>query len=155
MNQKPLIIGWNEWLALPDLGVARVHAKTDTGAKTSALHVEFAGDYQHPDYPEEHWVEFGVLDDQGKLNVRHCVARVVDSRDVKNSFGQVEHRVVIRTGLRFGTAENPLLETEIDLTLTDRSSMRFSMLLGREAMRGLVWVDPSRALLVSKAMVVD
>lgn len=132
------IVGWREWVSLPDLGLPAIEAKIDTGAKTSALHA-FAMDTYEEDGVRK--VCFGVhpLRQNTGLEVFSC-ADVIDERIIVSSNGQEEHRVVIRTRLTLGVQTWP-----IEITLTDRSSMRYRMLLGRQAMRGRLLVD-SRAL---------
>lgn len=129
-----IIVGWREWVALPDLGLPAVKAKVDTGAKTSSLHA-FDLETFREDGRER--VRFGVhpLQDDERLTV-WATADVVDERSVTSSSGHEELRVVIRTPLRLGDATWP-----IELTLTDRRSMRLRMLLGREALAGRLLVD--------------
>jgi hypothetical protein len=129
-------VGWREWVALPDLGLPAIEAKVDTGAKTSSLHA-FAMDVFEEGGRRR--VCFGVhpLRDDEDLEVFAC-ADVIDDRVVVSSNGQEEHRVVIRTPLVIGGETWP-----IEVTLTDRREMSFRMLLGREALRGRLVVDPS------------
>jgi ribosomal protein S6--L-glutamate ligase len=143
MSHETLIVGWREWLALPELGIPAIEAKVDTGAKTSALHA-FAMDVFEEEGRQR--VCFGVhpVRNDEVTEVFAC-ADVVDERIIVSSNGQEEHRVVIRTLMRLGAVVWP-----IELTLTDRSSMRYRMLLGRQAMRSRLVVDPQRLYLHGK-----
>ncbi len=128
------IVGWREWVALPDLGLPAVKAKVDTGAKTSSLHA-FGIERFRQDGRER--VRFGVhpLQENERLVVR-AVADVADERLVVSSNGHEELRVVIRTTLHLGGGAWPA-----ELTLTDRRTMRLRMLLGRQALRDRLLVD--------------
>ena len=134
------IVGWREWVALPALGIDAIKAKIDTGAKTSALH---AWDQERYEIDELPWVRFFAhpLERDDDTVVR-CAAPLADYRWVMNSGGTRERRYVINTALGIGG------ETwEIELTLTNRDEMGFRMLLGREAMRGRLVVDPTQSFL--------
>ncbi len=133
-----MILGWREWASLPEIGIAAVHAKLDTGARSSALHVVDMETFQRLD---REWVRFWVDPDPRKPDfIVKCEALVADERLVRNSGGKGQIRVVIRTGLEIAGRAWP-----IDLTLTGRSQMRFRMLIGREAMRDRILVDPMRS----------
>lgn len=131
-------VGWQEWLAFPELGLPAVRAKIDTGARTSALH---AHDIKHVERDGETAVRFLVnpLFRGRKLAVA-CEAPVVDEREVTSSNGHTELRIVVEAMLRLGLSSDAP-EWPVELTLTDRRGMRFPMLLGREAMSGRVLVD--------------
>ncbi len=135
-NRPSIIVGWREWVALPDLGLPAVKAKVDTGAKTSSLHA-FDIETFREDGIER--VRFTVhpLQRNERLIVR-VVADVEDERTVVSSNGQEELRIVIRTRLHLGDGAWP-----VELTLTDRRSMRLRMLLGRQALEGRFLVDAS------------
>lgn len=134
---KP-VLGWREWVALPELGIDAIKAKIDTGARTSALHAYRISPF------EEHGrrrVRFAVHPVQRhRLPEVQCVADVVDERMVTSSSGHRERRVVIRTPLAVGGRTWP-----IEITLTDRDEMSFRMLLGRQALRRHVLIDPGRS----------
>jgi len=132
---EPLILGWEEWVALPDLGIPAVKAKIDTGARTSALHasaIEAHGDSAQP------MVRFNVNPVPGREDIRiQCSAPVIDRREVASSNGDREMRFVIASQIAIGGRTWP-----IELTLTNRLSMAYRMLVGRQAIRDDVFVDP-------------
>lgn len=121
-------LGWEEWLALPTLGLPALKSKVDTGARTSALHafdIEPFGPASHPK------VRFGVQPIPGRDDVViHCSAAIVDRRDVTSSNGEIELRYVIASEIAMGDRKWP-----IEITLTNRASMTYRMLLGRQALQ--------------------
>jgi len=128
------MIGWREWVSLPDLGIEFVKAKIDTGARTSALHT-FSLDVGHDGGRK--MARFGVHPFQSdEQTIVWCNAPVVDERQVRDSGGHQEWRFVIATDMRMGDRLS-----EIELTLTARDTMLFRMLVGRTAMRSYC-VDP-------------
>ncbi|MDA7914962.1 ATP-dependent zinc protease [Rubripirellula sp.] len=133
-----IIIGWREWLSLPDLGVPRIKAKIDTGARSSSLH---AYDIEQFEREGCSMVRFKVHPIQRREQLEICcLAEVHDIRSVRTSSGEATDRIVIQT-----TASWLDQTWTIDLTLADRSQMGFRMLVGREAMRGRMLVDPGRS----------
>lgn len=134
--QDPFVLGWEEWLALPELDLPAIKAKIDTGARTSALaavSVEEIGTEARPR------VRFVVRPIPGRDDVEvTCVADVIDRRDVTSSNGETEPRYVIRTMVRMGGREWP-----IEVSLADRGSMAYRMLLGRQAVKDDMFVDPA------------
>lgn len=136
----PLLIGWREWVGLPDLGAARVNAKIDTGARTSSIHAWEIMPYEKRG---RRWVRFIFhplqLDTDDGLT---CTAPVLDERLVRSSSGHAERRFVIRTTLALGGQSWP-----IEVTLAQRDQMGFRMLIGRTALRRRAVVDPSRSYL--------
>jgi len=138
-----LTFGWREWVSLPELGIARIKAKVDTGARTSALHA-----FEVRPYTENgcERVEFRMHPVQKDNDtVITCTADVLDKRKVTDSGGHSEERFVIRTELQVGTHHWP-----IEATLTARDDMLFRMLLGRTALKGHAQVNPARSYVVGK-----
>jgi hypothetical protein len=128
------VLGWREWLSLPELGIAAIRAKIDTGARSSALHVEALSSFFEG---EVEWVCFSVRTGVGD-ELHTCNAIVLDRRPVTDSGGHVTERVFIRTELDLAGQRFP-----IEINLTNRRNMLFPMLLGRTAMAGQFLVDPA------------
>jgi ribosomal protein S6--L-glutamate ligase len=143
MSLNKVILGSEEWCTFPELGIPTIKARVDSGAKTSALHaINIAPFIKN----ESNWVKFDINPIQNNLKtVIHCEARLVDKRIVKSSSGFREQRYVIQTNLEIGESKWP-----IEMTLTNRDSMGFRMLLGREAMSGRVLVDPEQKYLLGQ-----
>ncbi len=142
-DQGKLVLGWEEWLALPDLGLPAIKAKVDTGAKTSALHAHLIEPFGPASSP---MVRFAVHPRPGRRDVEiMCSARIIGRRDVTSSNGETETRYVIRTRVMVGGQSWP-----IEVTLSNRESMSYRMLLGREAIRAGVIVDPTSSFLQQK-----
>lgn len=139
-----MIFGSEEWFSFPDLGIPTIKARVDSGAKTSALHAINISPFVKDG---DNWVKFDINPIQNNLKkVLHCEAPLVDKRIVKSSSGFREQRYVIQTILDIGNSSWP-----IEMTLTNRDSMGFRMLLGREAMSGRVLVDPEQLYLLGQA----
>lgn len=133
------IIGWREWVALPDLGVDAIKVKVDTGARTSALHAFDLEVVRGPDGGHVARFEVHPLQRSARQSLR-VEAPVLEFRAVRNSGGQREERPVILTTIGLLDRSWP-----IELTLTRRDEMGFRMLLGREAVRRHFYVDPGRS----------
>lgn len=132
---KKIVIGKEEWCALPELGLPAIKARIDSGAKTSSLH---AFNIRHIKQGGRKYVLFDIhpIQDNRKI-IQSCQAPVIGERDVKSSSGDKEKRIVIKTPVRLGG-----YSWEIEITLTNRDSMGYRMLLGREAMKDRVLIDP-------------
>ena len=139
------IFGWMEYVGLPELGLDRVKAKLDTGARTSALHAENVDLF---DRDGVEWVRFQTLADwdDPTFGFRQVEAPVVHSRAIKNTSGVPEDRLVVRTKARFGRRL-----WNIDVSLADRTNMTFPMIVGRAALKNhAVAVHTRRAFLISE-----
>lgn len=141
-----LIVGSEEWCSFSTLNIPAIKARVDSGAKTSALHAVNISAFEKDG---EKWVKFDVnpLQNNGKTII-HCEAKMVDKRIVKSSSGSRESRYVIKTTLVLGETA-----WDIELTLTNRDSMGYRMLLGREAMGGRILVDPEKHFLLGQPTV--
>jgi ribosomal protein S6--L-glutamate ligase len=143
MPENKIILGSEEWCSFPELGIPAIKARVDSGAKTSALHAINIAPFVKED---ENWVKFDINPIQNNLKtVIHCQAKLIDKRIVKSSSGFREQRYVIQTPLQIGDDS-----WEIEMTLTNRDSMGFRMLLGREAMSGRILVDPEQKYLLGQ-----
>lgn len=139
-SHRKLWVGWREWVSLPELGIQSVKAKVDTGALTSALHAVHIHRYREGGVEQ---VAFDVHPVQRDAHQTvHCRARVLDERLVSSSTGHREQRIVIRTPLVVGDQLWP-----VELTLTNRATMGFRMLLGRRAMGRHLVVNPAASYL--------
>jgi hypothetical protein len=136
------LIGWREWLSLPDLGIARIKAKVDTGARTSCLHAHRLEAFTEQGSP---WVRIWVHPLQKSTQSICCAAPIVDERIVTDSGGHRERRIVMQTTVILGAKTLP-----IEMTLTNRDTMKFRMLLGRSALAGQFIVDPQTSFLAGK-----
>ena len=142
-NVDKVVLGWREWVALPELGIEHIKVKVDTGARTSALHTFKLETFMENGKGR---VRFSIHPYQHDLSiVRECVADLVDERNVTDSGGYTELRPVISTPIRLGS-----ITRDIEITLTNRENMKFRMLLGRTAMKGSFTVDPARSYLLGK-----
>lgn len=142
-KSERIIVGWREWVSLPDLNLNHIKAKIDTGARTSALHAFSVKGYTKKGV---HRVKFLIHPYQNRKDiVKECDARIVDRRMVSDSGGHKEKRYVILTTLVIG-----IEAWDIEITLTNRDTMKFRMLLGRTAMDRKIMVDPGRSFLVGK-----
>jgi hypothetical protein len=139
----PLLVGWRERLDFPDWGINGVIAKVDTGATSSALDVESCELTTGSDGRVLAHIRLALdrpLSTQGRL----VEAPVVRTTVVKNTAGMRERRPVIEVSVRLGSSLK-----RIQMTLTNRSSMTFRVILGREALRNDFIVDVSKEFLLS------
>jgi len=135
MSNKP-VIGRTEIVDLPELGMYNITAKTDTGADTSVLHCE---DFKVFEKDGHHFISCHVcphLDDSEIMTLTFPIHR---ERVVKSSFGQTETRYIFITKVRLFDRLY-----DIKLSLRDRSSMSYPMLLGRNFINGKFLVDVSQ-----------
>ncbi|MGK0184958.1 MAG: hypothetical protein ACI9R3_000732 [Verrucomicrobiales bacterium] len=139
------LLGWREWLQLPDLEIPGIKVKVDTGARSSALHTAEFEIYKTS--TDEQRVRFAIHPIRSSSTVRECDAAVTGIREVKDSGGHIEARPFIRTTATIGVFSWP-----IDISLTNREGMRFRMLLGRAALKGYFVVDPDFSYLMSKSL---
>jgi hypothetical protein len=137
-----LRVGWREWFSLPELSIDRIKAKIDTGARTSALHAFFVEPFEQDG---QKMVRFGVhpLPKQSSVEII-CQSPIKDFRQVRDSGGHEEMRYVIETTIQLGERIWP-----VEMTLTNRDNMKFRMLLGRTAMRGMA-VLPDQSYLFGR-----
>lgn len=130
------LLGWREWISLPELGIEKLKCKVDTGAKTSALHAFYVDSFMVDD---QKMIRFGIHPIQGNTTIiKHCEAKVIDERVVTSSDGNKTLRYVIETTMILGD-----ITKKIEVTLTNRDNMRFRMLLGRRAIDESFIVAPS------------
>ncbi len=143
MNANKIIVGSEEWCGLPQINIPALKARVDSGAKTSALHAINITPFEKEG---EKWIRFDVhpLQNDVKTTV-HCEAPIIGKRRVKSSSGSSELRYVIKTILSI--AED---SWEVEMTLTNRDSMGYRMLLGRQAMAGKMLVDPESSFLLGE-----
>lgn len=136
------VVGWREWVTLPDLGIASIKAKIDTGARSSSLH---AYDMKRFRRRGVSMIRFKVHPIQRETRtVVEAEAALLDLRHVRSSSGVQTLRPVITTTLDLGGQA-----WEIEVTLVRRDAMGFRMLLGRQAIRGHLMVDPGRSFVAS------
>ena len=138
------ILGWREWVSLPGLGINHIKAKVDTGARTSALHAFKIKKLKSDSEKKRIRVWIHPLqrstDEEIVIDVD-----LLERRVVSDSGGHKEERYVIKTPVKIGTREIP-----IELTLTNRDTMGFRMLLGRTALRNGFLVNPKKSFLLGK-----
>lgn len=147
MIHKPML-GWREWVALPEFNLAEIKAKIDTGARSSALHAFAIEPYRKGG---ERWVMFAIHPIQKRSDVAvECHAPVKDRRLVMDSGGHKQRRYVIETQMILGRS---LIQAEV--TLTNRDTMSFRMLLGRTAMDARFTVDPGASYLQGRPDAVE
>lgn len=142
-RRKLKIIGWREWLTLPELDIQHIKAKIDTGARTSALHAFSLQPFKEGNKDK---IRFDIHPYQHNVTeVVSCVADIIDKRWISDSGGHREERYVIRTPIFLAGKTWP-----IEITLTERDTMLFRMLLGRSAIRKRFIVNPARSFITTK-----
>ena len=143
MNLNKIVVGSEEWCNLPQLNIPAIKARIDSGARTSALHAVNITPFTKNG---ESWISFDVhpLQDDGRTTI-NCEAPVLGKRRVKSSSGVSETRFVIESVLAVADEA-----WTIEITLTNRDSMGYRMLLGRQAMAGRIVVDPEASFLLGE-----
>ncbi len=142
-QKKKILVGALECCDLPELGIFNMPVRVDTGATTSSLHVDNIEEFE---LDGKRWVRFDIHPDIHNVDkIVTTTARLMSKKTVKSSSADKEKRVVIKT--TFALAGK---KWKIKLTLTNRSSMSYLMLLGREAMKDKIIVDPSFDFIASK-----
>ncbi|MCF6378553.1 ATP-dependent zinc protease [Nocardioides KLBMP 9356] len=135
---QPTVVGWREWVALPEAGLDWVKAKIDTGARSSAIH---AFDLEAFEQDGAEWVRFSVHPWQrSDDDVVELTLPVLDSREVRSSNGQVEQRYAVNLDV---TLAGRTITTV--MTLSNRDEMGFRLLIGREALERGFLVDSARS----------
>lgn len=131
-------MGWREWAQLPELGVEKIKVKVDTGARTSSLH---AFDLTTFTQEGKEWVKFDVHPLQGNdVNRCTCICPIIDHRWITSSTGHRQKRFIIHTTLKIGE-----YSSLIEISLANRDEMGFRMLIGRNALKGKILVNPRRS----------
>ena len=135
-EQAKPTLGWREWITLPELNITHIKAKIDTGARSSALHAFAIEPYRKAG---QRWVMFAIHPQQKNTEiVIECHAPIKDRRIVSDSGGHKQRRYVIETPLLLGSA---IISAE--MTLTNRDSMLFRMLIGRTTLNDHFLINPS------------
>ncbi|MDP2696916.1 ATP-dependent zinc protease [Thalassospira sp.] len=144
LKDRGHLVGWREWVSLPDFGVWQVKAKVDTGARTSSLH---ATHIKMISRDGRQFVKFNLPHYRGDGHGRvACEAPLADIREIRSSNGEVENRYVISTHIGVGAHR-----LKVEMTLANRTLMGFPMLLGRTALRaGKFLVQPGKSYLAGK-----
>jgi hypothetical protein len=132
-------LGWREWAVLPDLGLPRMRAKIDTGARSCALHVDASWRFIEAGSP---WVGFRVRYGRKQVRMVEAAAPLSDEREVIDSGGHRSLRPFLRTTLWLAGRERA-----VEINLADRGGMLFPLLVGRSALGGAFTIDPARSFL--------
>lgn len=144
MKEK-ILVGSKETIDLPELGLFGIATRIDTGAQTSSLHVDHISENK-----ETGMLDFEFHADSHDVSkTKKCSAKILGRKRVKSSNGEIERRYIINT-----LAVMADLKWTIRLTLTDRSKMVHLMLLGRQAMKGVMFVDPEFSYLASQKKII-
>ena len=137
------MIGWREWIRLPDLGIEWIKAKVDTGARSSSLHASKLQVFQRGGAD---WVRFQIHPVQrNSSKTVEAEAEVLEYRSVRSSNGKASRRPVIITRVKLSGSTWP-----VEVTLASRAEMGFRMLLGREAVRRRFLIDSGRSFIAGK-----
>jgi hypothetical protein len=144
-GQNPMektLVGWREWVTLPDFAQVRLKAKLDTGAYSSALHATHLVESIHHG---QKWVEFDIHPRQKSIaGKKRVFCPVLEFRHVKSSSGQTENRPVIRTRIKLAE-----LIWDMEVTLTNRDLMGFRLLMGRKELKNFFLIDCNRSYIAT------
>ncbi|MEN8956900.1 MAG: RimK/LysX family protein [Flavobacteriales bacterium] len=136
-NTEKKIIGREEWCSFPQLHIPAINARVDSGAKTSSIQ---ASEVEIIEKKGEKWARFTVVPLEDNIeNKIICEAKLVGQKMIKSSSGIAEERYIIQAELTLG--EDTF---EIELSLANRNTMKFKMLLGRQAMSGRYLINPGK-----------
>jgi len=145
-HRECTVLGWREWVRLPQLHRHALKAKIDSGAKTCALHAFYVEPFVRD---AQAWVRFGIHPHlRHRTVIVHCETPLADRREVMDSGGHRELRCVIETELRLGTQT-----FRAEVTLTDRENLQYRMLIGRNALRGRFLIDTALSYSMGKPLV--
>ena len=137
----PPLVGWREWASLPTFCDHKIKAKLDTGAKMSAIHAFRIEEFEEDDGL---WAEFYLHPAQKRRRPEiFCRAPVKDRRLIRSSNGAVQDRLIVEATLQLGARRWP-----IEISLANRDDMGFRLLLGRDALRRRVTIDPARSFVL-------
>jgi len=140
ISHSSTLVGWREWVQVPEVGISWIKAKNDTGARTSALHAQNIVEFERDGVP---WVRFEVQPWQHKTSDHVSVELPIhDRRDVRSSSGHAENRLVVLLTITLVGEQRT-----VEVSLSNRTDMGFRMLIGREALRRGFVVDPARSFL--------
>lgn len=139
--REHVTIGWCELVDLPALGLDAMHAKIDTGARTSSLHATRIRLFERDG---EHWVSFRSPRSAGH-GPQDCEAKLFDERRVTSSNGAIQHRYIVETTMRLGP-----LEWRAQLSLANRGTMAFPVLVGRRGLRRGFLIDSGKKWVLGK-----
>ncbi len=141
-KREPLVAGWRELVYLPDLGIGPIVAKLDTGARSAALHADNVEVYETADGPR---VRFHAFVDDLASHARECDLPLAGTRRIKNTGGQAEERLIVKTRIQLGTRH-----WLAEISLTDRAEMGVPMLIGRATMRRhRMMVNPGKGYILT------
>ncbi|WP_169568266.1 30S ribosomal protein S6--L-glutamate ligase [Sneathiella limimaris] len=139
-KNQSIVVGWDEWVSLPELGLYAIKAKIDTGAQTSSLHAINIEAYEKGGVQRVRYLVH-PLPERPDVEIQ-CDSQVVDVRNIISSNGESEERYIVRTPFRIDGQEWP-----VELSLTNREDMQYRMLVGRSTMSGRIVVDPDQSML--------
>ncbi len=139
MKKEKKIIGWREIVSLPEWNLDRVKAKVDTGARTSALHVDHVKEIGNGK------IQFFIMLDEETKKRKKITAQISRRGNVRSSTGEQTNRYFVKTKIKMGDEIY-----DVEVSLVDRKSMRFPMLLGRSVLKRNFIVDVSHGNLLIK-----